>query len=260
MSESTPFHKQLDAVVEMNQQPTLYELYSPITHDVQSLFEVGSTLTSQKTIIVYETSQYFGNAHSALVINQIINMTPSAFMQRIESLCLNGCGFISHELFTDGHVCKHPDRINYLDCAHSIARKMLESAMALIANRQGEVSTQHQKGFATFLENDHGIARLDRALGEVARGPIRADTISVLAGETRLPQISERTNYHDLMAMFSALSAELTSKQAEYGEALLHLAKLVAPELFQVLRLQLIDWKEVKNDSKFVPLTPANTL
>lgn len=263
MTESTPFQKQLDAIVEMNQQPTLYELYSPTTHDVQSLFEVGNILASQKTIIVYDTSQYFGNSHSTLVINQIINMTPSAYMQRIESFSLNGCGFISHELFTDGHVCKHPDRINNLDCAHSIARKMLESAMALVANRQGnrgEISIQDEKEFVTFVENDHGIARLDRALGEVARGPIREDTISTLAGETRLPQISEHTNYQDLMAMLPSLSAELIGKQAEYGEALLRLARRVAPELFHVLRRQLIDWKKVENHSKCMPLTPANLL
>lgn len=257
MSENTPFYQQLDAIVAITQQPTLHQLYSPITNAVHSLFELGSTLTSHKSIIVYETSQYLSNAHSPLVTIQIINMTPSAYMQRIESLCLNGCGFITHELFTDGHVCKHADRINNLDCAHSIARKTLESAMALVAHQQG---SRDEKGFATFLENDHGIVRLDRALGEVARGPIRADTISILAGETRLPQITEHTDYHDLMAMLPALRSELTAKQAEYGEALLHLAKRVAPELFQVLRRQLLDWKEADNDTTCAPLTPANTL
>src|ERR1051326_3204598 len=128
------FYARLNAIIESDQQPTIHDLYlSQSGGDIQSRFVMSARLTRQKSIIVYGLAQYLGDEHSSLVVNQILEMKPSAYMQVIESLCLNRCGFISHELFTDGHVCKYPDRHSFLDCAHSTGRKMLESAMALIA-------------------------------------------------------------------------------------------------------------------------------
>lgn len=253
--EGLPLYKQIDAIVEIDRQPTLYELYLPMADDdIQSLFVESSSLTSKKSIIVYGSRQYFGNDHSTLIIDHILRKTPSAYMHMIESLCLNRCGFIAHELFTDGHVCKHANRGSYLDCAHSIARKVLESAMALVANEgrqesRKEVPLEDEEEFATFTKNDHGIARLDRALGEIARGPIRDDSVSILSGETRLFQINEYTGYRDLMTMLPVLRPELKRKQAEYGDSLLQLAKDLAPKLFQVLRRRLTAWEKKLNDS-----------
>lgn len=249
MTDELTLSKQLDAVVSIDQQPTLYDLYLTSADDeIQSLFTASGTVTSQKTIVVYGPNQFFGNAHSALVIGRILEMTPTAYMRTIESLCLNRCGFIAHELYTDGHVCKHPDRESYLDCAHSIARKALESAMALVAHEEQQQrfrnSPNHDDvGFEALVESDHGIARLDRALGELARGPRRADSVSAMSTETGLVQINEQTAYHDLIAMLPVLGPELKRKQTEYGEALLLLAKDIRPRLFRVLRQRLLDWQ-----------------
>jgi hypothetical protein len=249
------YSRRLGEIVDVDQQPTLYELYSPKTYeDIQSLFVKSDSLTSKKTIIVYGSKQYFGNDHSALIIGQILERTPSMYMQMIESLRLNGCGFIAHELFNDGHVCKYADRESYLDCAHSIARKVLESAMALVANEGSqesgrEVSIKDENEFAAFSNNDNGIAKLDRALGEVARGPVRDDSISILSAETQLVQISEYTGYHDLMTMLPVLRPELKRKQAEYGEPLLRLAKEIAPKLYHVLQRRLKHWQRRRKDS-----------
>jgi hypothetical protein len=246
MKQGIPLYKQLEEIVAVDQQPTLLQLYSPMSDDaIRSLFSSDTKLTSPKSIIVYGLKQYFGNDHSTLVIDQILEMKPSAFMKIIESLCLNGCGFISHELFTDGHVCKHPDRSTYLDCAHSISRKLLASAMALAsheASRADQTDALKNNEWDTqFSRSDDGIVRLDRALGEIARGPKRVDSVSTLSGETRLNQINDQTQFDDLVTCLPVLGPELTGKQAEYGEPLLRLAREVAPMVFGLLRRRLLE-------------------
>jgi hypothetical protein len=248
MTENPTLHEELAAIVPVDRQPALRELYSPMApEDVRSLFVRGGELTSRKTIIVHELDQYLGNAHSDLVIGQILDKKPSEFMQAMESLRLIGCGFIAHEIFTDGHVCKHPDRGSQLDCAHSISRKVLESAMALVSS-EGEAPAGDEEWFAAFAESDHGIVRLDRAMGEVARGPIREDTVSTLTAETGLLQINEHTRLPDLVTMLPTLRSRVKAKQGEYGEPLLRLAEDVAPRLFRVLRRRLVEWQSRQDE------------
>jgi hypothetical protein len=238
------YSQKLNAILNIDHQPTLRELYARMTgQDVISLLSVNQQLVCDKTIIVDGLSQYFGDSHAEVVLGRIANSTPSAYLQMIESLSLKGCGFVTHELFNDGHVCETAERVNHLDCAHSISRKVLESALALVVNDTvGRLPEPLSEEFATFAGCDRGLVRLDRALGEVSRGPRYHDSVRTLAMETGLSQITEETGLEELVSLLPVIKSILELKQAQYAKPLLQLARAMEPKVFRLLQGRLIEW------------------
>ncbi|MBL9164757.1 MAG: hypothetical protein JNL18_18665 [Planctomycetaceae bacterium] len=251
-SEDRLYARKLAAILEINRQPTLRELYARVAgRDVMSVLSVKQQMVCDKTIIVDGSNQFFGDAHADLVLGRMADATPSAYMRMIELLSLKGCGFVTHELFADGHVCKSADRVNHLDCAHSISRKVLESALALVANDADAMCQplEHlSDAFAIFAHCDRGVVKLDRALGEVARGPRYHDSVGTLASETGLPQITEETGLGELITTLHVIRPILEQKQAEYARPLLQLARDIAPNVFRLLQGRLIEWCHAADD------------
>ena len=208
----------LQLIVPTELQPTLQELYAHIGFSVaatKARFVRPSIPASPKTIIVFRDRQFFGNEHADIVIEQVLRMRPSEYLERVEALTLVGCGFVKHELYQDGHVCKHVERESHLDCAHSTARKTLETAIGLVLNdSDGEDDIINQRFEATFVAADHAIAALDRAVAEVCEGLPRHDSMALLTRETGYFPSTEPGSDADLRKMRATLAPRLRERQA----------------------------------------------